>query len=69
MVADEPGWVIGSVDYQAVEMRVIAALSGDPVMIAAILAGRDLHGYTAELVYGDGYTTRQRHVMKAVGPG
>lgn len=69
MVADHLGWVIGSVDYQAVEMRVIAALSRDPVMIQAILDGKDLHGYTAELVYGDGYTKKQRDLMKGVGFG
>jgi len=69
MVADHLGWVVGSVDYQAVEMRVIAALSKDPVMIAAILAGHDLHGYTAELVYGPDFTKRQRNLMKGVGFG
>lgn len=69
LVADLDDWVIGSVDYQAVEMRVIAALAGDPVMIEAILAGRDLHGYTAELVYGANYTKRQRDLMKGVGFG
>ncbi|MGW0523034.1 DNA polymerase [Crossiella sp. NPDC003009] len=69
MLADDERAAWGSVDYQAVEMRVIAALSGDPVMIEAIRAGRDLHGYTAELVYGPGYTLRQRNLMKAVGLG
>ncbi|MEO6089264.1 MAG: DNA polymerase [Umezawaea sp.] len=69
MLADTPGHVIGSVDYQAVEMRVIAALSGDRTMIDAILAGRDLHGYTAALVYGDNYTVKQRNLMKGVGFG
>ncbi|MGO1050760.1 DNA polymerase [Crossiella sp. CA198] len=69
MLADDDASVWGSVDYQAVEMRVIAALSGDPVMIEAIRAGRDLHGYTAELVYGPDYTLRQRNLMKGVGLG
>lgn len=69
MLADFDHWVIGSVDYQAVEMRVIAALSRDPVMIQAILDGKDLHGYTAELVYGLDFTKRQRNLMKGVGFG
>ncbi|MEU5693881.1 DNA polymerase [Actinosynnema sp. NPDC020468] len=69
ILADSDTWVIGSVDYQAVEMRVIAALSNDPVMIQAILDGKDLHGYTAELVYGKDYSKRQRDLMKGVGFG
>jgi DNA polymerase-1 len=65
----EPGHVIGAVDYQAVEMRVLAALANDRVMIQAILDGEDLHGYTARLVYGDDYTDWHRKVCKGVGFG
>src|SRR5690606_13615569 len=45
-----------SVDYKAVEMRVLAALAPEPKMIQAIQEGRDLHDFTAELVYGPGFT-------------
>lgn len=65
----EPGCVVGTVDYQAVELRVLAALSGDAQMTAAIHAGRDLHGFTAELIYGPGFTEYHRKVCKGIGFG
>ncbi|MEV6908068.1 DNA polymerase [Amycolatopsis sp. NPDC051071] len=65
----EPGCVVGTVDYQAVELRVLAALSGDVQMTAAIHAGRDLHGFTAELIYGPGFTEYHRKVCKGIGFG
>lgn len=63
----EPGHVWVSVDFQAVEMRVLAALAGVSRMKSAISAGEDLHGYTASLVYGPGYTPAHRKLCKAVG--
>jgi DNA polymerase-1 len=50
-VAD-PGQVIGGIDYQAVEMRVLAALAGVKRMKEAIETGADLHSFTAALVEG-----------------
>jgi len=44
----EPGHRIASVDYQTQELRVLAALSGDSVMIAAFESGADLHQITAD---------------------
>lgn len=46
-VADE-GQVMASVDYQAQELRVLAALSGDKVMQQAFKTGADLHQITAD---------------------
>ena len=43
----DPGQVMTSVDYQAQELRVLAALSGDKVMQAAFKNGDDLHQITA----------------------
>lgn len=58
-----------SVDYKAVEMRVLAALADERVMKEAIAADRDLHGFTAELIYGPGYTKFHRKLCKGVGFG
>lgn len=44
----EPGHLICSVDYQAQELRVLAALSGDRTMIQAFEADADLHQITAD---------------------
>lgn len=70
LLADSAGenvWV--SVDFQAVEMRVLAALADVKRMKAAIIAGEDLHGFTASLVYGPDYTPYHRKVAKAIGLG
>lgn len=44
----EPGHSICSVDYQAQELRVLAALSGDLTMIEAFENNADLHQITAD---------------------
>jgi DNA polymerase-1 len=46
-LADE-GQRIASIDYQAQELRVLAALSGDPTMRRAFETGADLHQITAD---------------------
>lgn len=51
-LADE-GHVMGSIDYQAQELRVLAALSGDATMIQAFKDGADLHLMTARAAFGD----------------
>lgn len=44
----EPGHSIVSVDYQAQELRVLAALAGDQRMMEAFATGADLHQITAD---------------------
>lgn len=44
----EPGNVVVSCDYQAQELRVLAALSGDKNMQRAFAEGADLHQMTAD---------------------
>lgn len=68
LVAD-PGNLIIAADYQAVEMRVLAALAEEPTMTRAILDGEDLHSFTARMVYGEGFTKQHRKISKAVGFG
>lgn len=68
LIAEEGG-VVGSVDYAAVEMRVLAALANDQKMIRAIHEGRDLHDFTAELLYGPEFTKFHRKVAKGIGFG
>lgn len=65
----EPGHRIFSVDYSAVEMRVLAALAGEETMKRAIAEGRDLHDFTAELIWGKGFTKAHRKMGKGVGFG
>jgi DNA polymerase-1 len=58
-----------SVDFKAVEMRVLAALADVRRMKEAIAAGLDLHDVTTELVYGKEFTKKQRKICKGVGFG
>jgi DNA polymerase-1 len=65
----DPGHRIFSVDYSAVEMRVLAALADEKTMKRAIAEGRDLHDFTAELIWGPGFTKQHRKMGKGVGFG
>ncbi|MDX2390202.1 DNA polymerase [Streptomyces sp. DK15] len=65
----EEGHVMVSTDFQAVEMRVLAALADVKRMKTAISNGEDLHDFTARLVFGEGFTPHHRKLCKGVGFG
>ena len=70
-VADQ-GFVLVSADYSQIELRVLAHLSGDPVLRAAFAGDVDVHAQTAAEVFGvalDAVTPEQRRVAKAVNYG
>lgn len=46
----DPGHVLGRIDLDQVELRVVAALAREEKMIEAVHAGIDLHDLTAELI-------------------
>jgi DNA polymerase-1 len=68
-VVGDVGEVMISSDYDQIELRVLAALADVKAMKHAIETGVDLHGYTAELVYGPNYTKFHRKLMKGTGFG
>jgi DNA polymerase-1 len=47
-----PGHVLVSADYSQIELRLLAHMSGDPVLIEAFRAGEDIHMRTAVEVFG-----------------
>lgn len=47
-----PGSVLLVADYNQVELRVIAHLSGDPGLVGAFSNGRDIHATTAARIFG-----------------
>lgn len=67
----DPGESIVSVDYQAQELRVLAALSGDITMIRAFKEGLDLHLLTAQAAWGNQITKEsvERKYAKVVNFG
>ncbi|MFY7669283.1 MAG: DNA polymerase I [Crocinitomicaceae bacterium] len=61
-----------AVDYSQIELRIIAALSGDKNMIKAFREGHDIHSATAAKVFNttiDQVTREQRGAAKAVNFG
>jgi DNA polymerase-1 len=48
----EPGYKIVSADYSQIELRVIASLANDPIMIKAFESGEDIHTKTASEIWG-----------------
>jgi DNA polymerase-1 len=63
---------IMSADYSQIELRIIAALSGDKNMIQAFQQGMDIHTATASKVFNvpfDSVTRDQRSAAKAVNFG
>lgn len=47
-----PGKRLLSADYSQIELRILAHLSGDPVLIEAFRSGEDIHARTANEVFG-----------------
>ena len=51
-VARDDGHVLVSADYSQIELRLMAAFSGDEAMLEAFRNGEDIHRDTASRVYG-----------------
>jgi DNA polymerase-1 len=68
----DPSRVLVSADYSQIELRVVAAISGDPNMCDAFKQGKDIHTATAAKVYGiaeANVTKEQRYKAKSVNFG
>jgi DNA polymerase I len=48
----EPGWQLVVADYSQIELRLLAHMSGDPVLTASFQSGEDIHTRTAAEVFG-----------------
>ena len=51
----EPGYRIVAADYAQIEVKLMAHASGDPILIAAINSGQDVHSFNATKVFGVRY--------------
>ncbi|OLC20323.1 MAG: DNA polymerase I, partial [Deltaproteobacteria bacterium 13_1_40CM_68_24] len=68
----EPGWKLLSADYSQIELRVLAHVSGDPMLRASFESGEDLHARTAGETFGvppSDVTRRQRDIAKMINYG
>lgn len=65
-------WCLISADYSQIELRIVAAISGDPEMVKAFIENKDIHTATAAGVYGveeKDVTFEMRRAAKAVNFG
>ena len=72
IVPRDGGHLLVSADYSQIELRILAAMSGDENMLAAFAAGADVHRDTAARVYGvapGAVTPEQRAHCKMVNFG
>jgi DNA polymerase-1 len=67
-----PGHCLLSADYSQIELRILAHLSQDPVLLEAFQRGEDIHSRTAQEVFGVGplaQTLEHRRVAKVINFG
>jgi len=65
-------YILVSADYSQIELRIVAAISGDPNMCAAFREGKDIHAATAAKVFGveeKDVTKEMRYKAKSVNFG
>jgi DNA polymerase-1 len=68
----EKGKILLSADYSQIELRVMAHMSGDSVLIEAFRNGEDIHARTAQEVFGIGpmaQNAEHRRAAKAINFG
>jgi DNA polymerase I len=68
-VPGEPGWVLVSADYSQIELRIMAHLSRDPVLLDAFRRNIDVHRDTAARLFGvapEAVSSHQRNLAKTV---
>jgi len=71
-VPSRPGDILLSADYSQIELRVLAHMTDDPVLVDAFARGEDIHARTAAEVFGipqDQVTANQRRLAKVVNFG
>ncbi|AXG73417.1 DNA polymerase I [Flavobacterium arcticum] len=71
-IARDENYTLLSADYSQIELRIIAALSGDPEMVNAFKNGEDIHASTAAKVFDvplEDVTREQRSHAKTVNFG
>jgi DNA polymerase I len=65
-----PGWILAAVDYSQIELRILAHLSQEPVLITAYNQNEDIHTVTAKLLFeSDTVTSEQRRMGKIINFG
>ncbi|MFI0434373.1 MAG: DNA polymerase I [Parachlamydiaceae bacterium] len=65
----QPGWSYLAADYSQIELRLLAHLSEDPILMAAFQVNEDIHAFTASQIFNvplEEVTKEQRDQAKTV---
>lgn len=63
-------WLLVSADYSQIELRILAHLSQEPVLLQAYGDRQDVHGVTAKLLFGkEDITPAERNLGKTINFG
>ena len=66
----QSGWKLVAADYSQIELRILAHLSEEPVLVAAYNSGDDVHALTARLLFEkDDITPEERRLGKVINFG
>ncbi|WP_165790157.1 DNA polymerase I [Cuspidothrix issatschenkoi] len=66
----ESGWLMVAADYSQIELRILAHLSQEPVLIEAYQNNEDIHTVTAKLVFEkEEVTSEERRFAKTINFG
>ncbi len=66
----EPGWLMMAADYSQIELRILAHLSQEPVLVQAYQQNEDIHTVTARLVFEkEDVTSDERRLAKTINFG
>ncbi len=66
----EPGWLMVAADYSQIELRILAHLSQEPVLVEAYQKNEDIHTVTARLIFEkEDVTSDERRLAKTINFG
>lgn len=66
----EKNWLLVSADYSQIELRILAHLSQESVLLEAYRNGQDIHTVTAKLLFDkETITPEERHLGKTINFG
>lgn len=66
----QPSWLFVSADYSQIELRILAHLSDEPILISAYQNNQDIHSLTAKLLLEkEDITAEERNLGKTINFG
>jgi DNA polymerase-1 len=66
----ERNWLLVAADYSQIELRILAHLSQEPILIEAYRQSQDVHGVTAKLLFEkEKITSEERNLGKTINFG